>query len=251
METRINILGLDIDIIDQDFLRLKLVDFLNSSELHLLFFVTTETILKICEEKELQQQLMQADLVLPGNEMVLTGHHVATLKTACMIVDGTCMKQIFQEISDAQETIYIIGKKENEIKQYEAYWKKNYPGITVVGSYSETLEDDEAFVVNEINSLTPGILMVSLESPLQEKWILENQMKLNAKLCLGIGGISDYFLRHIEKTPSWIRKLHLHKQYHWWKEHIKIKNWKNNRIFQKKLVYDRMKKGEKKDGTMD
>ena len=76
--------------------------------------------------------------------------------------------------------------------------------------YSEEIED--AAIVNEINSCTPDILLVDLESSIQEKWIIEHVKLLNAKICIAIGGVAGIIMAEEKKVPVWIEKIGLTKR---------------------------------------
>ena len=58
------------------------------------------------------------------------------------------------------------------------------------------------------------MLLVDLETGVQEKWIMEHVSLLNANLCIAIGGVVNLLTAQEKKIPHWIEKLHLAGLYH-------------------------------------
>ena len=93
--------------------------------------------------------------------------------------------------------------------------------------YCEGMEEKDDLLVNEINAVAPDILIVALQSPFQEEWVMKNSTKLNAKLCIGVGESLQELTGKKEQPKTahaWIKNK--------WEEFIK----KIHRfLFQKKL----------------
>ncbi|MCA9012437.1 MAG: WecB/TagA/CpsF family glycosyltransferase, partial [Planctomycetaceae bacterium] len=60
--------------------------------------------------------------------------------------------------------------------------------------------------INHINVCQPDIVLVGMGNPLQEKWIEEYKDQLETKVCLGIGGLYDYWADNVSRAPLWIRR---------------------------------------------
>ena len=57
---------------------------------------------------------------------------------------------------------------------------------------SERANEDE--VTKKISEFKPDILFVAFGSPRKEKFIVENQSRLNAIISMGVGGSYEYFV---------------------------------------------------------
>lgn len=228
MGTQINIMGLEIDIIDTKALVSIVNDFLENDVLNVILFATTDLIDYTVEDEELKSIIMDADYILPGDETLLSLHHVDTLKVASMVVDYKSLSHAFTDVGVRNRSIYLIASSEKEAQSYMNLMEEHYPQMEVLGAFYEDLEQNQELVMNEINSLTPDILIFLIETPFQERFIMENKLKLNAKLCIGLGHI----------TPEAVTK---HKN-------NGIKKILDARIFKRKFEKYKHKKGGKTDG---
>ncbi len=60
-------------------------------------------------------------------------------------------------------------------------------------------------IINDINKVSPDLLMVAFGPITQEKWIAENLSKLNIKLAIGVGGSFDYIAGKKSAPPKFVR----------------------------------------------
>ena len=51
------------------------------------------------------------------------------------------------------------------------------------------------------------MLLVGMGNPLQKRWIHEHLPRLNVSLCLGVGGLFDYWADNVRRAPQWLRRL--------------------------------------------
>lgn len=64
--------------------------------------------------------------------------------------------------------------------------------------------DENQRVIEKINQFHPGILYVGMGMPLQEKWIIENADKLNARLIMPLGACLDFYVGEVARAPRWM-----------------------------------------------
>lgn len=251
METKINIMGLDIDIIDIDTLISKTQEYLNNDCLNVILMANTTLLEESGKDEELKQLVMGADLIVPGDETLLSMHHVETLKIASIVVNYSCFKEIFSQIKNEERNLYIVARNEKETLQFEEFFTQYYPNIKVEGAYYDDLVRGEELVLNKINSIAPDIVLLIGDSPLQESWIMTNKTKLNSKLCIAIGEVSDKIVTEQKAVPVWISRIKMDKLYLWSKQNKGVKRIRDIRIFKKKMEHYKNKKGGSKNGDSE
>lgn len=74
---------------------------------------------------------------------------------------------------------------------------------------AEPGSDENSYILDQINSFQPNILMVGMGMPRQEKWILENLDDLNANVILNCGACFDYIAGEQRVPPRKIGRLGL------------------------------------------
>lgn len=210
METSVNILGTDVDILSNDVFVDKVDGFLTNDKLQVIFFVSAEILERASKEEEYRKCIDMAELCLPGEEESLfDSYHIETLKAGDIVVSCKSFGLLLENLKKQNRSVYIISDTEKNVELLEQYCKKMQPELLILGVSVYTKETDSASVVNEINSHIPDILLVNLPVGEQEKWIMEHLALLNAKICIAIGGVAELILFPAEKFPKWVNALHL------------------------------------------
>lgn len=248
MGTQINIMGLEVDIISNDTLVSKVKEYIENDCLNIILFATTKLLEDTVEDEKLKELIMAADFILPGDETLLSLHHVDTLKVASMVVDYKSLSLAFQSSALKDKTIYLVAANEKEATLYMEFIKRSYPGIQILGAFYDELESNEELVINEINSLTPDILIFLIDTPLQERFIMENKLKLNSKLSLGLGRINVESSIKQNQVKRVFKNKTIENLYYFFIENKGIKKILDTRIFKIKVENYKNKKGGKTNG---
>lgn len=190
METKINIMTLDVDIISYDILTSKIKEYLDNDVFNIVLFATSKLLKITTESEELRESICDADLILPGDESILEPNYVDEFKNASLVINPSYLRKALTNIISEERTIYIITRNEKEEQLCIDYVTENYHSLNVVGTFHGDLEISEEIVINDINSVTPDILLILLNSPLQERFIMGNRQKMNSKLGICLGDVN-------------------------------------------------------------
>ncbi|MCX7758801.1 MAG: WecB/TagA/CpsF family glycosyltransferase [bacterium] len=114
-------------------------------------------------------------------------------------------------ISDGYR-VFILGAKKENLDRAVQNLSSLYLRSSIVGYHHGYFEDD-AFVIDQINRVSPSILLVGMGSPRQEKWIYRNMDRLNFNVAIGIGGSIDVWSGFVRRAPELFRKAKLEWMY--------------------------------------
>ncbi|SFR65055.1 WecB/TagA/CpsF family glycosyltransferase [Anaeromicropila populeti] len=246
MEAKVSIMGLDVDLISTDSFSSRIEQYLTNDYLNIIFLLSTKMVYDAMEVEEYKDILSKAHMLIPGEEALLSEFHVEALRETGIVTNYRCMYQLLDGIKGEHKTMYVVGSSEEKIKQFMEFCHMIYPGTKILGAYCINPEINVELVINEINGANPDILTVILDSPEQENWIIENSATINAKLCIGIGGIIDKLLGKHKSAPALIKKMKMERFYFdvilWIPQ--RIKKLMQNRIFKRKIAHYKNKKGE-------
>lgn len=236
MQASVKIMNVDVDMMSNDVFIRKMNEYLTDDHLDVILFASTRMLNRAVEDEEYRTLLDEAELFLPGEEALLTTHHVDVLEAGDMVVSCHSFGMMLENLIKEDRTLYIIAENEESVDKLQGYCKTMQPELRVVGSYSYDRSMEDAAVVNEINSHTPDMILLNLPIGLQEEWISEHSSLLNARLCIAIGGVAGLILATQRETPGWVRKLHLDSAYHRLVREQAVKKDMRARIFRKKVT---------------
>lgn len=104
---------------------------------------------------------------------------------------------------------FFMGSSEKVLARIVTNAKEVYPNIQVE-TYSppykpEFSEEENAAIVNAINSANPDLLWIGMTAPKQEKWTYSHWNELDIQChCGTIGAVFDFFAGTLKRAPiSW------------------------------------------------
>lgn len=236
MQVSVKIMDIDVDMMSNDIFIRKMNEYLTDDSLDVILFASTTMLNRAVEDSDYRHMIEQSRLLLPGEEALLTTHHVDILEAGGMVVSCRSLGMMLENLTKEDRTLFIIAENETEVEKLQDYCKAMQPGIRVVGTYAHDTEQEDAAVINEINSHTPDMILLNLATGVQEEWIVEHAQLLNAKLCIAIGGVADLILAQQIESPVWVKKLHLEWLFRCIVKEQAVKKDVKARIFRKKIV---------------
>ena len=103
----------------------------------------------------------------------------------------------------------MLGADARTVGVAADYARRVYPGWTLAGYHHGYLTDDSlvSAAIDQINAAHPDVLLVGMGNPAQECWISRHLPRLKAPVCMGIGGLFDYWAGNVSRAPRWLRRF--------------------------------------------
>jgi N-acetylglucosaminyldiphosphoundecaprenol N-acetyl-beta-D-mannosaminyltransferase len=124
-------------------------------------------------------------------------------------VNGTDFTpELFTRLSGNDFSYYLLGASPDSVAKAAAYARENFPGWQQAGFHHGYLDDEEVReeAIAEINAIQPDLLLVGMGNPIQERWIAEHRDQLNVGVCMGVGGLIDYWSGSIRRAHRLLRR---------------------------------------------
>jgi N-acetylglucosaminyldiphosphoundecaprenol N-acetyl-beta-D-mannosaminyltransferase len=104
---------------------------------------------------------------------------------------------------------FLLGGDASTIELAADFARRTFTGWRLSGWHHGYLADDasDAAVVARINEAKPDLLLVGMGNPLQEKWIHRHLPALCVSVCMGVGGLFDFWAGNVSRSPRWLRRL--------------------------------------------
>jgi N-acetylglucosaminyldiphosphoundecaprenol N-acetyl-beta-D-mannosaminyltransferase len=210
MRNTIKIVGIDIDKLDFLEAQEKVTEFLESDSLNMIFTPNSEMLLEAVKDRELENILNEAQLVIPdGIGVVIASKFYGTpLKER---VTGVDLSMKILELGAKRNCkVFLLGASQESVTAAAEKIQENYKGINVVGIRNGYYpEDEEEQIIDEINKSGAEILFVGLGAPRQEKLIYKYKDRLGVKIAIGFGGGIDALSGAVKRAPEFYQKAGL------------------------------------------
>ena len=205
-----NILGVPINNVNlNEALGLVLL-YLEHNEKKIIFTPNPEFIMNALNDKDFMEILNKSNLNIPDGIGVVIGAKMLGYNIRERVPGFDLIQGIFYKIKNTDKTVYFLGASEETIVAAKNMMEKKYKGLKIVGTHNGYFTEEEGnIIIDEINSLSPDLLLVGLGSPRQEKWIYGNKDKLNVKVMIGVGGSFDVMSGNVKRAPKIFIKLNL------------------------------------------
>lgn len=176
---------------------------------HAVFFVNAHTLNRACDDPAYRDVLTSAERVYGDGTGVrwaarlLHGHRLRDN------VNGTdIVPRLFNDLAGRGLRYFLLGNTAERIAQAAAHARATYPGWVQAGYHHGYLgEADHAAVIEQINASGAQLLLVGMGNPMQEQWIARHLPRLKVPLCMGTGGLFDYWVGDLVRAPAWVRRL--------------------------------------------
>jgi N-acetylglucosaminyldiphosphoundecaprenol N-acetyl-beta-D-mannosaminyltransferase len=106
--------------------------------------------------------------------------------------------------------LFMFGAEESNLKAAVKNVRKIFPKLLVAGYRNGFFNsEDEARIVEMINSAHSDILFMGMPSPRKEFFVEKYKDQLNVKYILGVGGFFDILSGSINRAPIWMQNMGL------------------------------------------
>jgi len=212
MDEKLRVLGVEIaDMTMEE--ALELVERLLTAEpvrATCIYYANAHALNLACDDANFRGVLRQANYVFGDGTGIRWASRMLYGHPPKDNVNGTDFTpRLFERTAGRGFRYYLLGNTPDRIERAAEYAEQEFPGWTLAGYHHGYLngEEEHAAVVSEINDARPHLLLVGMGNPIQEYWIAANRRRLMVPVCMGIGGLFDYWSGDLTRAPSWVRRL--------------------------------------------
>lgn len=188
----------------------RVQDYMDARQNVLIATANAEMIMRATHDKELQDILNDAALVVPdGAGTVWAAHHLG--HDMPERVAGFDLAQELMRIAPHKKwRIFFFGSAPGVAEKAKTKAEALYPGIEIVGVRNGYFSAaDEPEIIEEIKAAKPDLLLAALGVPKQEKWLYQHKAELGVPVSIGVGGTLDVMAGVMKRAPLWMQKAKL------------------------------------------
>ena len=174
----------------------------------MLAYVNAHTLNLATTDSSFAEVLKKAALVLNDGKGVLLAGVILGRRFPADL-NGNLFTPLLVEYAAASGwSIYILGARPGVAERVANVLKAKHPGLEIAGTmhghFSPAEEDD---VVQKIKDTNPGLLLVGMGNPLQERFLARRLSDTGARVGLGVGAYLNFQVGEISRAPGWMNRI--------------------------------------------
>lgn len=183
----IDVLGMHItDYPLKEAIKLSL-KFISGGAMNTIFYVSSQVLVDAGESRQQKEWLESMDMILYGEPTVLDVLGENSRERKNEIKQDAFLHEFIKKIARGKQTVYLIMDSEEKAEQLTNYLKELHGSVNVVGKYifdGEQTTADE--LVNELNDVSPDVIISKLPNIVQQQLICENRHMINASVWVAL-----------------------------------------------------------------
>lgn len=200
---KVNILGVHVDMVTINEAADLIMKFMNEDRVHAVYTPNSEIIMQAYRNTDFADLLNRADLLTADGIGVVHASKILKKPIRERAAGYDIARKVLEKMNYSEHKLFLFGGKPGVAEEAAKNLKKDYPELNIAGMRNGYFKDeDEAEIVEQINSSGADMLFVCLGAPKQEQWIDRNRDKLNIRVAMGIGGSLDVFAGNVQRAPE-------------------------------------------------
>lgn len=241
MRKTVDILGIPVDAITMKDAVERVGAFVREGGAHAIYTPNAEIMMAAQRDHELKEILKKSDMLVADGAGVVLASKLLGRPVPEKVSGVDLVREVFKVYAANGLSCYLFGAKPGFAQEAADRIKAEYPGLMIAGFHDGYFtEQEEAEIIDDINRSSPDILLVALGAPKQEKWIYSRLGKLNAKVCMGVGGTIDILSGRVQLCPDFFRRNGLEWLYRLYKEPRRARRQLDLPRFMLRVLYARV-----------
>ena len=189
MNGKIDVLGVQIDYLNVDAEMEQIMAFMQNDFLNTVGIITMNALLTVKEAPQWKDYIENLDMSVPGEKEVLEAAGIDGGQIYEEVEENEFFARLFWYLISRDCRVFLLGGSQEEVEGLKKYLLETYPGLLIVGETADTADGEVStdHLVNEINSVSPDLIISGLQGFRQDQFLMENRQKINGKIWLGLG----------------------------------------------------------------
>lgn len=176
----------------------------------LIGVVNAAKIVKMRQDKVLNQAVRSADMILPDGISVVWAGRLLGRGLPERVPGIDLMEQLLACGSKEHYRVYCLGATEEVLAAAVEQIHRRYPGVVIVGQHNGYFNaEQEAQIAQQIKAARPDILFVAMNSPRKEQFLARWARYTRVPACHGVGGAFDVLAGKVARAPQRWQRLGL------------------------------------------
>ena len=205
----IDLLGVRVHLLTENRLHNHIAKIIDQGCRELILNVNVHCYSMVRKHPWLKNFLNQANITFCDGAGVMLGAKILGKKRIPQRITYADWMWNFSKFAEKKEySFFFLGAKPGVAEKAARKLQEKYPGLKIAthhGYFDKTAGSAEnQEVIEKINASKANILVLGFGMPIQEKWLKENQDKLDINISLTGGAVFDYLSGELKRGPRWL-----------------------------------------------
>lgn len=204
---KVNILGIQVDVVDQPQMLAEIDRLAVARRPALVNNVNVNACNIAYTDPAFREILNASDLVFCDGFGVKLGARLLGKKLGQRMTPPDWIDELFKLCVQRRYCIYFLGDTSEVGLRFTRQAKEKHHELRIVGQHDGffTLDGDaNVRIMNEIQRLSPDIILTGMGMPLQEKWAWQAKARLGKGVIIATGALFRWYTGYERRAPSWM-----------------------------------------------
>jgi N-acetylglucosaminyldiphosphoundecaprenol N-acetyl-beta-D-mannosaminyltransferase len=201
-QTKLTVLKVPLYNVEPSYMPALIRQLIDTGEAHNIVLLSVWDLLRARRNKEYQEFVLNASLVLPISTSLIKGAEFLTGIKPARYIPFDFIVKLLIAIDERELSLYILGGRKPVLKRVERNIRQTFLNLHIVGRYAGYFRKrDEPTIIQAIKKASPTLLLVGKGVRAGERWIARNGDKLGPGLRIWCSDLYDIFAKRKRRPP--------------------------------------------------
>lgn len=172
-------------------------------------FINVYNVIEARHNAEYCRALNDADFPMPDGVPLVWASKVLRTPVPTRVCGPDFFVAMNRRAAEKGYSVYVMCGGDRKAERTAEAMQKMHPEMKIVGSWTPPWgpisEENNRYILGELERLQPDILWLGLGAPLQERWVWTNRERIAAHFTGAVGGAFDYHIGMRKRAPKWMQ----------------------------------------------
>jgi len=207
---RCNVLGVGVSAINPTVAIETIDGWIAGRRSHYVCLTGVHGVMESLRNPEIRRIHNEAGLVAPDGMPLVWVSQLSGFAGVSQVRGADLMLALCASSPEKGYRHFFYGGRKGVAERLAASLQRRFPGFEVVGTccppFRPLTEEEDAWIVDQINSSGADIVWVGLSTPKQERWMAAHLGKLDVPVMIGVGAAFDFHAGLVAQAPRWMQR---------------------------------------------
>ena len=204
---RLNFLGVPLDLLTMDETVARCRDLILTRQPAQHVVLNAGKCVLMEDEPDIREIIKRCEIVNADGQSVVWAGRLLGLRVPERVAGIDLMGRLLALCESEGWPVYFLGAKEDVLSAFEDEVRRRHRRLIVAGKRNGYFHsDDESDIAQAVRISGARLLLVAMSSPLKERFLARNLVRMGGLLAVGVGGSFDVWAGRTSRAPRWMQR---------------------------------------------